>query len=78
MARSLEKLFLDLEKNERLAKDAMDRGLNISYKTKVFREGLDHVVAKVDCFFKSDSEILCICCDQYNALSSCLINFDSS
>ena len=78
VARSLEKLFLDLEKNERLAKDAMDRGLNISYKTKVFREGLDHVVAKFDCFFKSDSEILCICCDQYNALSSCLINFDSS
>ena len=78
MARSLEKLFLDLEKNERLAKDAMDRGLNISYKTKVFREGLDHVVAKFDCFFKSDSEILCICCEQYNALSSCLINFDSS
>ena len=78
VARSLEKLFLDLEKNERLAKDAMDRGLNISYKTKAFREGLDHVVAKFDCFFKSDSEILCICCDQYNALSSCLINFDSS
>ena len=50
MARSLEKLFLDLEKNERLAKDAMDIGLNISYKTKVLREGLDHLVAKFDCF----------------------------
>ena len=78
VSKSLDSLFVDLEKNEQEVLDAMANGIYISAKTRVDREGLDHVVSKFDCFFKCDSEILCVCCNQYNVMSSCLLDFNSS
>ena len=78
VSKSLDNLYIDLEKNEQLVLDSMNNGVYISARTKVDREGLDHVVSKFDCFFRSDSDILCVCCNQYNVLSSCLLDFNSS
>ena len=78
VSKSLDTLYIDLEKNEQEVLDAMANGVYISARTKVDREGLDHVVSKFDCFFRSDSDILCVCCNQYNVMSSCLLDFNSS